>query len=238
MTTESLPVPLAPEAEIALLKEEVFKLRQEKEELLAENKRLSELAIEDALTGVYNRRGFEEMTKKLLPPQGPEGIKERRQQKPLSVLVIDVDNFKVMNDSYGHAAGDKALQALSELLKTKTRKDSDIIARYGGEEFVVLFQNATAKDVIDTTFRWRNAENDGNAKINFQVQTNGEILGITVSGGVTKIKPGETIDDAIARADEALQTAKEGGKDKILNADAQETAQPPELEASATSSSL
>ena len=105
--------------------------------------KLELLSITDSLTGLYNRRYFTEVSKHILDLA-------KRENKPLSVVMIDIDNFKNINDTYGHQVGDKALVSLSKRLM-KCQRKSDIICRYGGEEFVILFPNTSLDGAVRHT---------------------------------------------------------------------------------------
>ncbi len=94
---------------------------------------LKRLAFRDALTGLYNRNFFEESYKR-------EKERANREKKPFSVIIMDVDNFKMINDTYGHLTGDEVLKSISKIMK-KTFRKTDIIARYGGDEFIVFMPN-------------------------------------------------------------------------------------------------
>ncbi len=184
-------------------------LRVRYRELKAENDRLREEATIDPLTGVYNRRGLRDIAGKLFPKRRAENEQRTESKhKANAVLILDLDNFKIVNDTYGHLAGDQVLQAVVAYLKKNIRPE-DIIARYGGEEFVVIFRNADAQDIINKFY------DEDRADIRIPVEINGEKMNVTVSGGVTDWIEGEDIKDAIDRADKTLYQAKESGRDRI-----------------------
>lgn len=194
-----------PEARLRMLEEENDRLKQQ----LA---RLEELATKDPLTGLDNRRGLHEKMEMGRPPKdrAPE---LREKQKPAAVLVLDIDNFKTVNDVYGHKAGDEILKRAARTL-TETVRRGDYVCRWGGEEFVVVFRNATAQDIIDKFHGGRTI-----AGLSFETEANGEKTGITFSGGVTELTADESIEKAVERADRALYAAKNEGRNKIKNAD-------------------
>lgn len=152
----------------------------------------------DGLTKVFNKATFAELLQ-------DEIKRSRALDYPLSLLMLDIDNFKKVNDTYGHLAGDAALQALGALL-TKTLRRHDIIARFGGEEFAVLIprENETQAGMIAEKVR-RSV-----AAMRFA-----DIPPISVSIGCTTYLTRETADNFIERADMALYDAKTSGKDKV-----------------------
>ena len=131
-------------------------------------------------------------------------------QRATALLIVDIDHFKKINDDYGHATGDLALQEVARFLQDKIR-GTDIISRYGGEEFVIVFRNADAQDVIDKFYQ----KTDGRAELSFEIELRGKKRIIMLSGGVTDLVTGETIEQTIARADEGLYQAKMGGRNRI-----------------------
>ena len=175
--------------------------------LEAELRRLSDEVSTDALTQVANRRGlaqaFEQEAARVLREQSPDGPGSA----PLAIGLIDIDNFKKLNDSLGHAAGDLALQTLAARVKEWLRP-VDHIARFGGEEFVLLLPAtplAEAQQVMTRLQRRLSAS---------LFMHEGQEVFVTFSAGVTAWRPGETVDTALARADEGLYEAKRSGKNR------------------------
>jgi len=172
-----------------------------------ENARLfaetQELALTDPLTGLYNRRGFSEIGQ-------IEFGRARRLQRPCSLLMIDIDHFKRINDRYGHAeGGDPVLQALGQYLKENTR-EIDLACRYGGEEFVVLLPEVDAPLALEIAERLR----EGIAHL--KVQINSHEIAFTVSIGVATcnhVTP--TLEILLARADQAMYVAKHRGRNRV-----------------------
>jgi len=172
-----------------------------------ENARLfaetQELALTDPLTGLYNRRGFSEIGQ-------IEFGRARRLQRPCSLLMIDIDHFKRINDRYGHAeGGDPVLQALGQYLKENTR-EIDLACRYGGEEFVVLLPE------VDTPLALEIAERLRQGIANLKVQINSHEIAFTVSIGVATcnhVTP--TLEILLARADQAMYVAKHRGRNRV-----------------------
>ncbi|WP_103897213.1 PleD family two-component system response regulator [Rickettsia fournieri] len=162
------------------------------------------LAAKDGLTGLFNRRYFDIHLKQMIEKTNKESIK-------LYLLMCDIDNFKHINDTYGHQAGDKVLTIVSRILKN-TLRVTDLIARFGGEEFTILLTDIDISKAIETAERVR-------VKIeymNFHIEDQIEPLKITISIGVTKYKKEESIESFIERADKAMYEAKTTGKNKVV----------------------
>jgi diguanylate cyclase (GGDEF)-like protein len=159
---------------------------------------LDRLASTDKLTGAWNRRRFEETVE-------TEMDRLRRYGQRLSLMILDVDHFKKINDDYGHPVGDQVLVDLSNTIRSSLRA-SDSLTRWGGEEFVILCPNTTAKIVSNLAERLRKKI----ATVNFK-----EVGNITVSFGVAECGPSETWEQWLHRADEALYLAKSGGRDQV-----------------------
>ena len=165
-------------------------------------KQAENLASTDALTGLNNRRAFFDKANLLFAYC-------KRNNQPISAVMLDVDHFKKINDSYGHAAGDIALRNLANLIKTHLR-DSDIPCRFGGEEFVVLLPNTSAAEGVEMAnlLKKRMMENtialaDNNAQ------------SLTASFGVSD--HGETVEDLLNNADKAMYAAKNYGRNHVMS---------------------
>ncbi len=167
-----------------------------------EYERVKELSVLDDLTGLYNRRVLEEFL----------SVEERRRNPaPLAILILQADDFKSINDAFGHAAGDRVLSALGKLLQENCRKEN-IVARYGNEEFAVLITNAglTATAALQTAERLRNALSSQDFIFS------GRKVKFTVSIGVAYSSGNEAVSERLlARADQALYQAKKSGKNRI-----------------------
>lgn len=164
---------------------------------------LREQAIRDSLTGLFNRRYLEETLIR-------EIAKVKREDEQLSVAMLDVDNFKTFNDNYGHAAGDQMLQALSGILQQNTRT-SDIVCRYGGEEFVVVLPGA------DTLVAFARIEYIRSLFENRVLTFEGKPMQSTVSAGVAGYPVnGETYEDLLDAADQAMYLAKKKGGNQVM----------------------
>lgn len=165
--------------------------------------RLQELATVDPLTGVFNRRYFVQKAKNELN-------RSIRYKKPCSVIMIDLDHFKAINDTYGHAAGDQVLISTSIILKNGIR-DSDILARYGGEEFVIFLPETDKSDAFFLADRLRTHVEE--AMVSHQNQH----IGITASFGVFGFDQtyNHDIEIMLAQSDQALYAAKKNGRNRV-----------------------
>ncbi len=185
-------------------------LADSNERLTRANEQLRRHARTDALTGLDNRRGFDEELRRRLPLMRDSG-------RPLALLLIDVDHFKRFNDTHGHQAGDRCLQDLAELLQTNIAGVDAAAARYGGEEFAVLLQGPEAYQA--TAF----AETLRKQVAQLRVPTDdGQGAGLTVSIGVARATPHEDELSLVAAADRRLYQAKANGRDKVCDSDEEE----------------
>jgi diguanylate cyclase (GGDEF)-like protein len=163
---------------------------------------LQTLATIDFLTGIYNRRHFDELAT-------AEFARAQRYMRPLSVLILDIDHFKTINDRLGHAAGDAVLQRVAVLCSSEKR-ESDILARIGGEEFAILLPETTQSAAVQLAERLRSQICDSTTTIL------GEKVKVTVSIGVAGSSVGMAgIQALIRRADQALYVAKTSGRNKV-----------------------
>jgi len=162
----------------------------------------------DVLTSLFNKRGFEKRFEL-------ERIRAKQNETPFSIIMVDIDHFKKVNDTYGHLVGDSLLKSIANLLKSHLRKN-DIASRYGGEEFLILLPEtgiegaaAAARKIRETlsTKEWK-------------LKETGESMGkITVSMGIALYKLNEPEEALIKRADDALYLAKNRGRDQIVTQD-------------------
>jgi diguanylate cyclase (GGDEF)-like protein len=165
-----------------------------------EHERVKELSVRDTLTGLYNRRVLEEIL----------SIEEnRRTPAPFAILIIDLDDFKVINDTFGHPAGDRVLSVLGKILLENSRKEN-IVARYGGEEFAVLLTSTGLSVALQVAERLR-------IKLSEQVFAfSGRKVSMTASIGVAHNEGNTAVmESLLARADQALYQAKRNGKNRV-----------------------
>lgn len=162
---------------------------------------LAQLSVTDSLTGVSNRRAFDE---KLIE----EHQRSARSRHPFSLLLADIDHFKAFNDGFGHQAGDEVLERVARIMQSTVR-NSDMAARYGGEEFAVIMPNTGKFGALELAERLRRA-----------IECT-EWLGrqVTVSIGVTTFESGQSIPALIEEADRAMYAAKECGRNCVMDAD-------------------
>jgi diguanylate cyclase (GGDEF)-like protein len=165
-----------------------------------------ELAARDGLTGLYNRRSFDEQLAAMLARES------RRNQGGFALGLLDIDHFKKLNDTFGHPAGDAALRHLAALLVHKLRRN-DILARYGGEEFAVIFDGADQGKAVEMADRLRLHVQKS------QLVFEGARLAMTASFGVA-VWPTDGVDAAalLASADRALYVAKQAGRNRVVAA--------------------
>jgi len=162
---------------------------------------LRKLATTDPLTGAFNRRYFMELMAR-------EQRRADRYETTYSILMIDIDHFKRVNDTYGHQVGDHAIQAMAEACKGATRP-TDIVARYGGEEFIVTLTHTDQPGAVKVAERLREAASE------IAIPTEREALQFTISIGVATYRKKSSVDAIIGRADHALYGAKTGGRNRV-----------------------
>ena len=183
--------------ELEQSKDEVGKLQQELESARRE-------ALIDPLTGIYNRRGFEMQLQTMLA----EAISV---EKGLCVLMVDIDDFKKINDTYGHLFGDRVLCTLANTLKSKI-KGQDSVARLGGEEFAVLLPETSLSGALAVAEQIRASIQRGKIR---RPNSKNEMGNITVSIGVADFSKGITLVEWLDRADKALYQSKKQGKNRV-----------------------
>jgi two-component system cell cycle response regulator len=172
-------------------------------ELLETNKRLELLSITDGLTKLYNHRYFQDELARAFE-------ESQRYQRPLSLAIIDLDFFKKVNDTYGHAIGDEVLKAVSRIFQQSIRS-TDLTARYGGEEFAVMMPETDLSDALVFAEKIRALVED------HPVHTQAGTITATVSIGVGTVPHGQihTAKELIVAADKALYRAKKGGRNQV-----------------------
>ncbi len=164
--------------------------RKQQQELLT-------LAMSDQLTGLYNRRSLFDIAPKYIS----DAV---RHKYPLSLLVIDIDHFKIVNDSYGHAKGDAVLKKTGEVMQASCR-NGDFVARFGGEEFVVLLTHCDQSDAMMKAELLRKSIEESRP----------DDIVVTVSIGVAELAPGDDLDSLFSKADLAAYKAKDLGRNRV-----------------------
>lgn len=172
-------------------------LREEVESRREAEKRLEMLATTDSLTGLMNRRKFSEVLE-------AELSRALRYKTPLSLIICDIDKFKLVNDTFGHGMGDHVLKNFAQILQDNTRT-SDITVRWGGEEFIVLAPLTDMKNAKLVAEKLRGITEDTIIK---------DFGSITISLGVTEVRQGDTAHSLTSRADEMLYRAKGNGRNR------------------------
>ncbi len=189
----------------------VIELKQAKEtaeklagELKDANDKLRSMAFRDGLTGLFNHRYFQDFIEAELS----KGI---RYERPFSLIMLDIDHFKKINDEYGHPVGDIVLKEMSAAIEQTVRK-CDVVSRYGGEEFAIVLPETTLKGAVILSERIRKGVE------HLKIETNGVNIKMTISIGVTIWEPGLGVTDKaqiIDAADKALYKSKNTGRNKI-----------------------
>ncbi len=164
--------------------------------------KLKFLATTDSLSGLYNRAEFMNLAKKAF-------LRAKRNNEELSLLIMDLDNFKLINDTFGHAAGDEVIRDVGSIIKTSFRK-TDITGRLGGEEFAVVLKNASLKEAKRVAEKFRDFVT--RRKVIYE----GQEIGFTVSIGIAVIRDDiNDIEDILKKADSALYKAKAKGRNCV-----------------------
>jgi len=178
---------------------------QKKQEIITQE--LKQLATVDGLTQVANRRKFEEYF-------AQEWRRMAREQRPLSLILCDVDFFKFYNDTYGHRAGDRCLQTVAQVIQNTARRSVDLVARYGGEEFSVILPSTDAKGAAQVAQRICL----GITMLAIPHSSSPVSSHVTLSAGVTTIipQPGADFEEMIVAVDKALYQAKSMGRDRVF----------------------
>ena len=175
--------------------------------LETELKRAETKSLIDGLTGIYNRMAFDQKIKEMVE-------KNSMGRNPFSLLLIDIDDFKRINDTYGHPVGDRVILAVVQKTQRFIRT-GDFAARYGGEEFVVILPGASLRSGIKKAKQI--GKSIASAKYVVSNEKDEKPLGVTVSIGVAFIGKADTVESIIKRADKALYQAKQTGKNKVVS---------------------
>ena len=191
--------------ELLSSRQQVHEAESKIKKLEQELEQVSELVHEDQLTGALNRRGLDEAFER-------EATRTDRSQSPLCVALLDIDDFKRLNDTLGHQAGDQALIHLSVVIKEALRP-SDSVTRYGGEEFVILLPDVKLKEAVETIERLQRELTK-----KFFLNNNERVL-VTFSAGVALRTLKEPQEDVLGRADKAMYQAKKTGKNRVVAAE-------------------
>ncbi len=189
-----------------VLVSDITNLKRAESGLMALTEQLRTMATTDALTGLLNRRGFDERL-------ADEASRAARSSQPLSLVMVDIDRFKAYNDRYGHQAGDECLKQVAAALRTGVRRPADVVARYGGEEMTLILPDT------DQQGAWELAEQLRESVRALEIAHAGsEKRIVTVSLGVATLDPGSTISamELVRRADAALYIAKDAGRDRVM----------------------
>jgi diguanylate cyclase (GGDEF)-like protein len=166
---------------------------------------IERLSMIDTLTNIPNRRYFDDRLRQ-------EWNRAIRNKETISVLIIDVDNFKSYNDTYGHLQGDTALQTIANVFAKALKRSVDFVARWGGEEFIVLLPNTKGSNAFEVAEKIRQQVAGTQIPL-----ADGQATHLTISTGINSQTPllNSTIDDFIRCADEALYAAKQDGRNKV-----------------------
>jgi diguanylate cyclase (GGDEF)-like protein len=192
-------------------------LEEKHRELEALSENLKTMSISDPLTGCYNRRYFQEVSPKMVGAA-------QRHRRSISILMLDIDFFKKINDSHGHLAGDAVLKEIAQACRSALR-EPDFLVRFGGEEFVAILPDTATGEALLVAERLRNAIE------HLQVRFGERELRVTVSIGLSEFAASEvSLEKAFARADIALYEAKRSGRNRVV-------AYAPELESGASMAS-
>jgi diguanylate cyclase len=187
--------------EVESLQGNVTRLERELDEHREKARQARESSLHDPLTGCHNRLAYRERG-------AIEEARWRRYGSDLSVMVVDVDRFKAVNDAFGHNAGDQALKAIAQLAGRQLR-EVDFFGRWGGEEFVVLLPETPLNAALAVAEKVRRTIEA------FRFHAHGKRVPVTISCGVAQLRDGDTLDSAFERADRALYAAKNGGRNCV-----------------------
>jgi two-component system, cell cycle response regulator len=180
---------------------EEFKLRAMTETLSARSETLEHAALTDGLTGMQNRRYFDDALREYL-------LEFRRIEKPIGLMILDLDHFKQVNDTHGHDVGDEVLRTVSNCLRDMTRYH-DVVARLGGEEFAVVAPNMSEDQLFKLAERIRKEI------ASFPIMADNMRLRVTASVGLAIWDGKETADEFYRRADKQLYQAKRQGRNRV-----------------------
>jgi diguanylate cyclase len=190
------------------LQQQVIASRHEIERLRHDLSRARDEALVDPLTRILNRKGFDQKLQAMMDQAGEHATSH-------CLVLLDIDRFKVVNDTYGHMMGDRVLQAVAEVLSSCVSDPTHSVARYGGEEFAILLPQRSvdfALALAETSRQRIGAMNIHDRR------TRQVVLTVTISAGVAEVQPGDDAASLIGRADGALYAAKQAGRDRVSRA--------------------
>ena len=187
---------------------DISERKKMEDELIILNQKLGQLSFYDGLTNIANRRLFDQTL-------DIEWLHARRNQQPISLIVVDIDYFKKYNDHYGHQYGDNCLISIANALRTVPTRSTDLVARYGGEEFVVLLPNTSTQSALEMADKCRQMVAE--QQIKHEASSVSDM--ITVSIGVSTITPTADMPSSLlfATADKMLYKAKMNGRNRIAS---------------------
>ena len=188
-------------------KQQMGALAKQISSLNIELKKVKTKAMTDGLTKAYNREAFDSYIRKLVD-------RNTIKRSPFSLLMLDIDDFKNINDAYGHQIGDRVLVALVKKC-TELIRDEDFLARYGGEEFVIVLPGASLRNALKKAQRLRKAI--AGTRYTTGKERGGEGLSITVSIGASSFRKNDSVSTVIDRSDQALYQAKRTGKNRVVS---------------------
>ena len=168
-------------------------------ELLSALKKYEELALMDSLTGVYNHGGIETELYNAIDLS-------QKSHEPVSLMMLDLDFFKQVNDTYGHSVGDTTLKTFAKIIKDSVSDEKSAVGRWGGEEFVIIYYGKSGEELRDKAEKLRKAVDEYEFS---------EIRHISCSIGVTELKESDNFEDAFNRLDKAMYTSKDEGRNKV-----------------------
>lgn len=191
------------QADLLELSQQNAELKQRLSDIERLKNRIREQAIRDPLTNLFNRRFLNEFMEREL-------AQARRNQKPLSLVMLDLDHFKQLNDQYGHQTGDMVIEMVAKNLLRQSRR-TDILFRYGGEEFLVILPNTSDQQAKHLAENWRLQVQGA------PVQAKHQTIHVTLSAGIASYpEHGTTAFNLIQAADEALYQAKAAGRNQVV----------------------
>lgn len=191
----------AAEQEVEVLRQRMKELEREVSSLRERIQQEHGQALLDPLTGLFNRLAYDE---RLLQ----EYTRWKRYHSPLTVIIWDIDNFKIINDTYGHQAGDAVICQVAKILRS-TLREADFVARYGGEEFIALLPETEMEQAIEPATKVRTLIAEQ------AMYYQGRAIPVTLSAGIAQFQGDDSPEQAFRRADVALYNAKAGGKNKV-----------------------